>query len=134
MIRPVGPKTSRQLDREIEEIDRERGLPKVTAASWAAQRRPVAEPDPGLVITANRILASARHAHQDYRFGKHKVFLSAIVDVHDPVAMAILDDCRRAGLLKFARADYVAGMDPDMVAESEWAIDGRRVVVHFLEI
>jgi hypothetical protein len=88
--------------------------------------------DDGLRITAERILATARNAHRDSWFGTRKVFLAAVVDVTDTASMAILDDCRRARLLTFARADLVAAMDPEMVAESEWRLDGA--TFHFLVV
>ncbi len=138
MIRQA-PKTSRQLDAEIEQIDREnrREGQRSRAAAWKpAPRAEAAIPDPGLVITANRLLEAARHAHKDYWVGKRKVFLAAIVDVEDPVAMEILDECRRAGLLSFARADLVSAMDPDLVAASEWKLGGqsRGPTYHFIEV
>jgi hypothetical protein len=37
---------------------------------------------------------------------------------------------RRAGLLRFARADLVAAMDPELVAASEWRLNGA--TAHFL--
>lgn len=88
--------------------------------------------DPGLQITADRILSCARNAHPDLWFGTRKVFLAALVDVADPDAMAILDDCRRSGLLRFARADLVAAMDPELIAASEWRLDGASY--HFLVV
>lgn len=88
--------------------------------------------DPGLRLSAERLLGTARCAHRDYRFGDRKVFLAAIVDVTDADAMAIVDDCRRAGLLTFARADLVAAMDPELVEASEWRLDGT--TYHFLVV
>lgn len=88
--------------------------------------------DNGLKLTADRMLATARNAHRDFWFGARKVFLAAIVDVQDADAMTILDDCRRAGLLSFARADLVAAMDPELVADSTWALDGA--TYHFLTV
>lgn len=85
-----------------------------------------------LALTAARLLDAARNAHKDFWFGDRKVFLAAIVDVTDSVAMSVLDDCRRAGLLTFARADFVAGMDADMVADSEWDLGPAQY--HFLVV
>ncbi len=79
--------------------------------------------DPGLRLTAERLLSTARNAHRDFRFGDRKVFLAAILpeDAGERAEMLdALDACRRAQLLTFARADLVAAMDPEMVAESEW--------------
>jgi hypothetical protein len=88
--------------------------------------------DPGLRLTAERLLGTARNAHRDLRFGDRKVFLCAIVDVTDADAMAILDDCRRSQLLTFARADLVAAMAPELVAASEWTLGGA--TYHFLVV
>lgn len=88
--------------------------------------------DPGLKITADRILGIARNAHRDLWVGSRKVFLCAVVDVTDCDAMAILDDCRRAGLLSFARADFVAAMDPELVENSNWVIPGGAATYNFL--
>ena len=79
--------------------------------------------DHGLRLAAERLLATARNAHPHLRFGDRKVFLCAIVDISDPVALEVLDDCRRAQLLTFARADLVAAMDPELVQASEWCVD-----------
>jgi hypothetical protein len=87
-------------------------------------------PDPGLRLTAERLFSTARNAHRDLRFGERKVYLCAIVDITDAAALAILDDCRRAQLLTFARADLVAAMDPELVDASEWRLDGA--TYHFL--
>jgi hypothetical protein len=92
----------------------------------------VAAVDPGLKITADRILSTARNAHRGLWFGDRKVFLAALVDVTDADAMSTLDDCRCAGLLTFARADLVAAMDPELVEESEWQLGGA--TYHFLEV
>lgn len=89
-------------------------------------------PDPGLRLSAERLLSTARNAHRDFRFGDRKVFLCAVVDVTDADAMAIVDDCRRAQLLTFARADLVAAMDPELVEASEWKLDGA--TFHFLVV
>lgn len=83
-----------------------------------------------LWLTAERWLATARHAHRDLWFGTRKVFLCSIVDVTDAAAMSVLDECRQAGLLTFARADLVAAMDPELVAASEWTLDGA--TFHFI--
>jgi len=85
----------------------------------------------GLQMTADRILGEARNAHRDLWFGDRKVFLCAVVDVTDALAMEILDDCRRAGLLTFARADLVAAMDPELVADSNWVLDGGTATYNF---
>jgi hypothetical protein len=89
-------------------------------------------PDPGLRLTAERLLSTARNAHRDLRFGERKVYLCAIVDITDTAVLAILDDCRRAQLLTFARADLVAAMDPELVDASEWHLDGA--TYHFLVV
>ena len=88
--------------------------------------------DAGLRITAERILSTARCAHRDLWFGDRKVFLCAVVDVADPEATDILDECRLAGLLRFARADLVAAMDPELVEESQWTLGGA--TYHFLVV
>jgi hypothetical protein len=88
--------------------------------------------DLGLRLTAERFLSTARCAHRDLRFGARKVFLCAIVDVTDAATMATLDDCRRAQLLTFARADLVAAMDPELVEASEWCVD--LATFHFLVV
>lgn len=79
--------------------------------------------DLGLRLTAERVLSIARNAHRDLRFGDRKVILCAVVDVTDADAMAILDGCRRAQLLTFARAELVAAMAPELVEASEWRVD-----------
>jgi hypothetical protein len=92
--------------------------------------------DPGLKITADRILSTARNGHRDLWFGNRKVFLAAVVDITDAVAMEILEACLSAGLLTFARADLVAAMDPELVAASEWRLDGPGIqpTYHFLQV
>jgi hypothetical protein len=61
---------------------------------------------------ADGILADARTI--GVYFGDRKVFFGSIpgVDVRDPEWCQLLDDLRRLGLLRFARADLVAAMDP----------------------
>jgi hypothetical protein len=49
-----------------------------------------------------------------------------------PSGPQLFEDLRRAGLLKFARADLVAAMDPELVATSEWRLDGT--TYHFLQV
>lgn len=67
-------------------------------------------------------------------FGDRKVFLASIpgLDIQDPECVAMLDELRRAQLLRFARADMVAAMDPALVAASQWRIDGAEY--HFLVV
>lgn len=84
---------------------------------------------------AQSIIADAQK-HGTY-FGDRKVFLSTIpsIDLRDAECMQLLDECRRAGLLEFARADLVAAMDPALVAASEWVQGigyGIQVRSHFL--
>jgi len=81
---------------------------------------------------ADGILADARMS--GIYFGDRKVFLASIpgVDVRDPEWCQLLDDLRRARLLEFARADLVAAMDPELVARSEWKLDGA--TNHFLVV
>lgn len=63
-----------------------------------------------------------------------KVYLGTIpgVDLADAECVAQLDACRRAGLLRFARADLVAAMDHTLVMASEWDLDGAQF--HFLVV
>lgn len=86
--------------------------------------------DPGLKLTADRILAEARNIHRDCWFGDRKVFLCALFDLTDPDVLETLDACRRAQLLVFVRADFVQGMDSDLVEASLWHIPGADF--HFL--
>jgi hypothetical protein len=86
----------------------------------------------GLRITAQRFLSVARCAHRDFWFGKRKVFLAGVADLSDPEVLEMLDACRLAQLLVFARADLVAAMDSDLVEESVWQIDGAQF--HFLVV
>lgn len=74
---------------------------------------------------AVQILADAA-APGCVRFGERKIFLSTIpgIDLGDAACRAQLDELRRSGLLRFARADLVAAMDPALVAASEWQLDG----------
>lgn len=95
--------------------------------------------DPGLRLIAERLLSTARCAHRDFRFGDRKVFLAAILPCpkRHPSEYAemleALEACRCAGLLTFARADLVAAMDADMVAESEW-VHPAGATFHFLVV
>lgn len=91
-----------------------------------------ANTDPGLKQTAERYLGMARNAHRDFWCGDRKVFLAAIVDVENADEMELLDECRRAGLLRFARADFVQGMDIEIVEASEWKLD--IATFHFLQV
>jgi hypothetical protein len=81
---------------------------------------------------ADGILADARMC--GVYFGDRKVFLGSIpgLDVKDPEWCEMLDGLRRARLLEFARADLVAAMDPELVAASEWQLDGA--TYHFLQV
>ena len=88
--------------------------------------------DAGLKITAERYLSMARTAHRDFWIGDRKVFLCAVADVNNAEEMELLDECRRAGLLRFARADLVAAMDPELVEESEWNLG--IATYHFLQV
>lgn len=87
-----------------------------------------------LRFLADSYLDTARSAPAQYRFGGRKVFLAALVDgaltAEDTTQFEAL---RRAGLLRFARADYVAGMDTAMVAASQWE-HSAGVSYHFVEI
>lgn len=84
-------------------------------------------------ILADRILADARNLLcTEASFGDRKVFLSAVLG---PVAgqdMTDIDRLRRAGLLTFSRADLVSAMDAELVAASEWRLDGA--TFHFLVV
>jgi len=84
------------------------------------------------VAFATSTLAAAR-AHGTY-FGARKVFLSTIpgLDLGSAACREQLDACRRAQLLVFARADFVAAMDPALVAASEWDLGGAQM--HFLVV
>jgi hypothetical protein len=68
-------------------------------------------------------------AAPEMRFGDRKVFLAAITDLCAE-DRAGLEACLRAGVLRFARADFVGAMDAEIVAASEWRIDGA--TYHFL--
>jgi len=74
------------------------------------------------------------------RFGDRKVFLSTIpgIDLTDPDCTFLLDELRRMQLLTFARADFVAAMDPVLVSASEWRLTsptgGTMATFHFLVI
>lgn len=85
-----------------------------------------------LGILASNLVADARSCGTF--FGDRKVFLSTIpgVDVRDPEWRSLLEQCRRAGLLTFARADLVAAMDAALVTASEWDMDGA--TAHFLVV
>jgi hypothetical protein len=67
-------------------------------------------------------------------FGDRKVFLSTVpgIDLTDADCRSDLEVMRRAGLLQFSRADLVAAMDPELVAASEWQLDGA--TMHFLAV
>jgi hypothetical protein len=88
---------------------------------------------------ARDVLAAAEVAREGW-FGDRKVFVSAIWYAlrRDPRWSAIsLDEFKarlvaahRAGELVLARADFVAAMDPALVAASEIALDGASF--HFL--
>lgn len=92
--------------------------------------RSTAEAPLALRYLAESVLADARTC--GIYFGDRKVFLSTIpgVDLADGECTQMLDQLRRAGLLRFARADLVAAMDPGLVAASEWRLDGA--TAHFL--
>jgi hypothetical protein len=62
-------------------------------------------------------------------FGDRKVILCAITDLCAE-DRASLEACVRAGVLRFARADLVSAMDPELVAAREWKLD--RTSYHFL--
>jgi hypothetical protein len=69
------------------------------------------------------------------KLGDRKVFLGSIpsIDLADPDCRAWLDDLRRTGRVEFVRADFVAAMDPALVAASEWTIL-HGVTAHFLMV
>ena len=81
---------------------------------------------------ADGLLADARTS--GVYFGDRKVFLASIpgLDLADPKWRELLDNLRRAQLLRFSRADLVAAMDPELVAASEWRLDGT--TYHFLQV
>jgi hypothetical protein len=78
------------------------------------------------------LLALARLAPESARFGTRRVFLSELCDLQSAEDCALLLECMHAGLLRLARADYVGGMDPAMVAASEWRIPSGAATYHFL--
>lgn len=88
-----------------------------------------------LRLTVAAIMADATAAPDEYRFGARKVFLCAVFGpasswtAEDRRGMA---EMRRTGLVQFCRADFVAAMDPAMVAASEWLEDG--VTAHFVVV
>jgi hypothetical protein len=83
-----------------------------------------------LEALANGLRRQAReHGHM---FGDRKVFLSTIpgIDLEDAACRSWLDDLRRTSRVRFARADLVAAMPAELVAASEWNLDGA--TLHFL--
>ena len=106
-------------------------------ASVPSAAGPVDEGEPpAFASDALRAAGSVR----DGRIGDRKVFVAAVWDQlrRDPrwSALALADfkarlvAAHRAGELVLARADFVAAMDPELVAASEIAIDGA--TFHFL--
>src|SRR5687767_4134409 len=86
-----------------------------------------------LRMFADNLLADARALlDTPAAFGPRKVFLSALLGEVKGQDMSELDALRRTGLLQFARADLVSAMDPQMVAASEWELDGA--TYHFLVV
>jgi hypothetical protein len=97
------------------------GIPAVLAADAAA----------GAYLRRLALAAIARRP--DAAFGERKVFLGALgVDWTLPDHRAALIAMARSGVVRLARADYVAAMDPALVAASEVDLGGA--TAHFLEI
>jgi len=86
-----------------------------------------------LAHMASQLIADA--AEYGTRFGSGaKVYLATVpgVDLGDPECVSLLDELRRAGLVRFERCDYVAGADADLLAQSEWLVAGTNASLHFL--
>jgi len=82
-------------------------------------------------LVATSILADAQ---EGTAWTQGKVYLGTIpgIDLQDAECCAMLDELRRVGALRFARADLVAAMDPGLVAKSEWKLPGGLATFHFL--
>lgn len=100
-------------------------IPSATPTAVAPRSYPLA-----YLKLAQSILRDAEE--NGTRFGDRKVFLSTVegIDLGDPDCRWMLDELRLAQLLVFARADLVQAMDPELVAASEWRLDGAEF--HFL--
>ena len=84
-------------------------------------------------ILANNLIEEARCLlGTDAAFGDRKVFLCALLGRIADQDMADIERIRRAGLITCARADLVSAMDPAMVADSEWRLDGA--TFHFIVV
>jgi hypothetical protein len=82
---------------------------------------------------ADALLADARDLlGTPAAFGDRKVFLAAVLGPIAGQDMTEVAALLGAGLLQFARADLVAAMDPELVAASEWKLDGA--TFHFIVV
>ena len=84
---------------------------------------------------ANRVLEVARSMSNGGLYGDRKAFIGAVFDASSwpmslPEFKSRLLVEHRAGRLELARADYLAAMDPDLVARSELTADGASF--HFI--
>lgn len=72
-------------------------------------------------IIAQDILTAAREGGTQW-LESGKVYLATIpgVDLADAECVTMLEDLRRCGALRFARADLVGAMDAELIAASEW--------------
>ena len=135
LVRPVDPNLAQELSYAIQSGAYVRGTPapKVPTKSRRTHARRTTAEKPLLLTIADynavddlRAVARSRGV----RFGPRKVFLSSIVDTHDPTTRRVLLALHRDGLIKLARADLVAAMDPRLVQASEIQTDGA--TFHFL--
>lgn len=110
--------------------------------SWLAGREPGAQPaapEPALIDAVRHIARDARDA-RDGVFGDRKVFISRVWDALRATpawAQLALDEFKARLVsahhhreLELARADFVAAMDPALIAASETATDGT--TFHFI--
>lgn len=130
LVLPVDPNLAQELNYAIQSGAYVRGTP--TKSRRTNARRNTAEKPLLLTIADYGAVDDLRSAARSrgVRFGPHKVFLSSIVDTHDPTTRRVLLALHRDGLIKLARADLVAAMDPRLVQASE--IQTAGATFHFL--
>lgn len=80
-------------------------------------------------LLARRLIQDAQEAGPDV--GARKVFLCRLLDLADAETSEALGRLHSAGLVELVRADFVGGMDDELVAASEWR-HPTGATLHFL--
>jgi len=136
----------RSLDR-IEGLVADRvGAREVREAQLQRQAEPSVEAEPEVRTFARDVLEALGDVSETGRSGSDKVFISEAFEVfknRNPQSRMKLEqfkqklvEANQAGELSLARADFVEGMNPDLVRESEVALvpGSKTAVANFIRV